>query len=71
MLRKAQATAEAQIKSKDLSDEAVEAFRTAIAVLEARWGLVLLETDKAHAAEAAIDSSIKVQPKFAQRSLGK
>ena len=59
-LRGAKAAAEAQIKSKDLSEGALEAFRTAIAVLEARWGLILLDTDKSIAAEEAIDSSIKV-----------
>jgi hypothetical protein len=61
VLRKAKTEAETIIKSKDLSDDAQEAFKTATAVLEARWGLTLLETDKSNAAEEAINSSSKVQ----------
>jgi hypothetical protein len=61
VLQRAKSDAEVIIKSKDLSDEAQEAFKTASAVLEARWGLILMETDKSDAPEEAIDSSSKVQ----------
>ena len=62
ILKSCKKTAEGALQSEGLSDSAKAAFKTAVAVLEARWGLVLLETDLVSEAEAALNSGIQVLP---------
>lgn len=59
-LSKAKATAQATLKAGGLSDVVTSAFRNADAVLEARWALILMDTDKQSAAAEALERSVKV-----------
>lgn len=60
MLEKAREAASAALLREGLSDAATVALKAASAVLQTRWGLLLLETDRTKEAQEAIQQGVQV-----------
>ena len=61
VIKHAQEEAAKTLEAGDLSELTKRAFTSASAVLEARWGLLLLETDQVSQAEQAVERGMKVR----------